>query len=106
MRQNWNPRLLNEYTWGGYCIWQLYPKYQVFIDGRAEVYFQKAFGDYDRLAHCAAGWGDLLDEWAIDTVLMPPTSAIARALPTTGEWHVVYQDDQAVILRRNRPSAS
>jgi hypothetical protein len=105
-RQNWNPRLLNEYTWGGYCIWQLYPKYQVFIDGRAEVYFNKAFGDYDHLAHCAAGWGDLLDEWSIDTVLMPPTDAIARALPTTGEWHVAYQDEQAVILRRNHPSAS
>jgi hypothetical protein len=38
--------------------------------------------------------------------LMPPTDAIARALPTTGEWHVAYQDEQAVILRRNHPSAS
>jgi hypothetical protein len=105
-RQNWNPRLLNEYTWGGYCIWQLYPKYQVFIDGRAEVYFNKAFGHYDHLANGKPGWGDLLDEWSIDTVLMPPTSALARALPTIGGWHVAYQDEQAVILRRDHPTAN
>ena len=99
-RQKWSHRLLNDYNWGGYCIWQLSPRYQVFVDGRAEVYARKAFGDYDRLVSCRAGWGDLLDEWEIETVLMPPTALLARALPTTGEWRVAYRDEQAVILRR------
>ena len=37
---DWNGNLLNDYKWGGYCIWRWYPRRKVFIDGRAEVYFR------------------------------------------------------------------
>ncbi len=30
--------IYNEYIWGGYLIWRLYPDYRVYIDGRADVY--------------------------------------------------------------------
>src|SRR5882672_2743386 len=30
--------IYNEYVWGGYLIWRLYPDYRVYIDGRADVY--------------------------------------------------------------------
>src|SRR5205823_9243873 len=30
--------IFNDYNWGGYLIWKLYPQYRVFIDGRTDVY--------------------------------------------------------------------
>ena len=32
------PNILNDYTFGGYLIWRLYPAYQVYVDGRADLY--------------------------------------------------------------------
>jgi hypothetical protein len=92
--------LLNAYDWGGYCLWRLYPDQKVFIDGRAEVYFEKAFEDYAHIVGLKAGWGDLLAEWHIDTILVPTDCGIARALPFVGGWDVAFQDKTAVVLRR------
>ena len=43
--------IYNRYGWGGYLIYQLYPEYRVYIDGRADVYgddfFAEAMRTYD-----------------------------------------------------------
>jgi hypothetical protein len=93
--------LLNDYNWGGYCLYRLYPEQKIFIDGRAEVYFDKAFPDYSTIVNTREGWGNLLDDWHIDTILVPPQSGLARGLPLIGGWHVAYQDGVALVLRRN-----
>jgi hypothetical protein len=98
--------LLNEYNWGGYCLYRLYPEQKIFIDGRAEVYFDKAFPDYSNIVNTREGWGTLLDDWHIDTILVPPMSSLARALPLIGGWHIAYQDATALILRRNPGAAA
>ncbi|MGH9903912.1 MAG: hypothetical protein ACRD68_19045, partial [Pyrinomonadaceae bacterium] len=38
--------LYNDYTWGGYLIWRLYPEYRVYIDGRADVYGDAFIGEF------------------------------------------------------------
>ncbi len=41
VEQNITPRtgrIINEYDWGGYLSWRLGPKYQVFIDGRTNLF--------------------------------------------------------------------
>ncbi len=35
---NYPPRIFVFYDWGGYAIWNLYPEYRVFVDGRADLY--------------------------------------------------------------------
>jgi hypothetical protein len=92
--------LLNEYNWGGYCLYRLYPDQKVFIDGRAEVYFGQGFADYSQIVRLQAGWGDLLDQWHVDTILVPPDANLARALTLVGGWNVAYQDEKSVIFRR------
>jgi hypothetical protein len=92
--------LLNEFAWGGYCLWRLHPDQTVFIDGRAQVYLPGTFGEYSRLAALEDGWIDLLDQRHIDTVLVPPGAAIAGALPLLSGWSEVYRDERAVVFRR------
>src|SRR5215204_2290772 len=41
--------IFNEYDWGGYLIWKLYPSYRVYIDGRADVYGEAGMEEYLKL---------------------------------------------------------
>lgn len=94
--------LFNNYDWGGYIIWKLYPCTKVFIDGRADLY-KDAYGD--ALLHHFAdayelkdGWRDTLRRWQVQAVLIPPTSALAAGLRESAEWSVLYEDRQAILF--------
>jgi len=95
--------IYNRYGWGGYLIYQLYPDYRVYIDGRADVYgdafFTEAVHTYDGLLN----WRDSLNKYNIQTVIIEPDVALTLFLRNDDqEWSKVYEDDQAVIFCRSR----
>lgn len=98
-------RLFVYYDWGGYAIWKLNPQYRVFADGRADLY-----GD-DLLQQCIQtvvqlhqGWQGVLDHWNVQTILVPPTSALAQGLLIDPNWSARYRDSRAVIFVRTQRS--
>jgi len=93
------------YDWGGYCLSRRYPEQKVFIDNRLDLYAGRAFEDYENISGMRPGWGDLLDEWQIDTILVRPRDGIASVLPHVGGWRVAYEDAQAKVFRRIREHA-
>ena len=62
--------LYNSYGWGGYLIWRLYPIYQVYIDGRADVYGDKFIFDYTGIYHLENNWENQLIDHSIRVVLI------------------------------------
>lgn len=92
--------IYNRYGWGGYLIYQLYPEYRVYIDGRADVYgdafFTEAMQAYDGVGN----WKETLDRYGIQTVIIDTNVALSTALRNDQEWSKVYEDDQAVIFTR------
>lgn len=93
--------LFNDYDWGGYLIWKLYPSLPVFIDGRADVYgdaFLHRFADTYQFKN---DWNKALQAWDVQTVLIPPNSALATGLRRAPGWSVSYEDAQAVVLSRS-----
>ncbi len=93
--------IYNRYGWGGYLIYQLYPEYRVYIDGRADVYgdafFAEAMGTYDG----KGDWASSLDRYGIKTVLISPDAPLASVLRNDhGKWKVVYEDNDAIIFSR------
>lgn len=92
--------IYNRYGWGGYLIYQLYPEYRVYIDGRADVYgdafFTEAMQAYDGVGN----WKETLDRYRIQTVIIDTNVALSTALRNDQEWSKVYEDDQAVIFTR------
>jgi hypothetical protein len=100
MSQPGGARLFNSYGWGGYCIWRLWPKYQVFIDGRAEVFFKTSYPDYRPIVTVEPDWEERLARWKVDTVLVDAGSLLAATLDQRRNWQQVYHDDLAVIYRR------
>jgi hypothetical protein len=93
--------IFNRYGWGGYLIYQLYPDYRVYIDGRADVYGDAFFTEAVHTYDGATNWAAPLNRFSINTVLISPDLALATLLRNDGNWRLVYEDSQAVIFTRN-----
>jgi hypothetical protein len=92
--------IYNRYGWGGYLIYQLYPEYRVFIDGRADVYGDAFFAEAMQTYDGAGDWAGSLDRYGIKTVLISPDAPLASLLRNDRSWKVVYEDNDAIIFSR------
>ncbi|MFN3652782.1 MAG: hypothetical protein ACK47B_24650 [Armatimonadota bacterium] len=106
-RGEWPGRLFNEYGTGGFLTWQLYPQRKVFVDGRAEPYYQTgAFDDSLVIARAKPGWSRLLEKWGVETILTSKQSGLAAALkekPDHGYEKVFEGKVEEVWIRKQQP---
>jgi len=93
--------LFNEYHWGGYVIWKLYPDYRVFIDGRADVYGDAYFEEFMSTHAGEPHWRESLAKHNVRTALITPDCALASLLREDHAWQKVFEDEQAVIFVRS-----
>jgi hypothetical protein len=93
-------KLFVYYDWGGYAIWKLYPEYHVFVDGRADLYGDDLLRQFKTAVQLQTGWRDVLDNWKVEAVLLPPSSALAQALVLDPNWRAAFIDAKAIILVR------
>ena len=104
-------RMFNEYDWGGFLIWRLYPKYKVFIDGRhlhehvLQQYISIAKGSkYDLFG--IPEYKAYLDTYNVNFVLQPlrqkngMTQPLMKRLLDDKDWVPVYLDNQAYVFAR------
>jgi hypothetical protein len=92
--------IFNEYVWGGYLIWKLYPDYRVYIDGRADVYGDRLVEEWLETHDGKTKWREPLENHGIRTVLIMPDAALASLLRRDSSWQNVFEDKQAVIFVR------
>ena len=52
-----------------------------------------------------AGWNDVLTKYAIDTVLLPPNSALGTLLKDKPEWKQIDATDSYQLLTRSAPTS-
>jgi len=99
-------RMFNEWGFGGYLIWRLYPDKKVFIDGRA--LYDDVIGDYNIII-AGGGTGrrtldDILRSYDISYVVMPPLSPLGRIYPIVEKlihddsWTLIYHDHLCLIF--------
>jgi hypothetical protein len=98
--QNPPQPIFNDYGWGGYLIWKLYPDYRVYIDGRADVYGDAFMEEFLSAQSGQKGWRGPLDKYGIRTVLIKPDLALASLLRQDEAWQNVFEDQQAIIFVR------
>jgi hypothetical protein len=92
--------LFNTYEWGGYLIDQLYPQRRVFIDGRIGVYGEAFAEKYYQVVGLGPHWQQVLDDYHVQTALVPTDSPLAVVLAGDPGWHQVYHDQTAAIFTR------
>ncbi len=90
--------------WGDYLLWVNYPEQRVFIDGRSDFFSERVARQYVEVGQGSAGWRDVLDEYGVDTILIPPNGALDELLGKDSGWQTVDRDSEAVLYRRSDAS--
>jgi hypothetical protein len=92
--------IYNEYVWGGYLIWRLYPDYRVCMDGRADVYGDDLIEEFLAVHDGEPKWRDYLNKHDVRTVLVKPDVPLASLLREDANWQNVFEDHGSVIFVR------
>lgn len=100
--------LFNDYGFGGYLIWSLWPDLPVFIDGRAiTIYDQDFLWLYTASLYKNEIWNQISARFDIDIVLLKDYreagyNIFARRLDEDDNWILVAFDDvSSLYLRKN-----
>lgn len=93
-------RMYNEFAWGGYLIYRLYPRQLVFIDGRADMYREGVFDDFIIAQNAAPHWREALARYNVNLVILPHDTPLGYALDHEAGWKVGYKDDVSVIYQK------
>jgi len=96
-------KMFNDYFLGGYLIYTLAPFQKVFIDGRADMYGEKIFGDYQKIVQLDEKVDELLAGYGIGWIIFPVKRPLVLYLEATSRWTEIYRDDQVVIMERKQP---
>jgi hypothetical protein len=96
-------RPFNYFPWGGYLLYRLWPEQKVFIDGQTDFYGENLTRQYEQILTLSPGWEEVLDQYAVDWVILPSGEALLLELRSRPEWSVLYEDPTAVVLRRTGP---
>lgn len=100
--------MFNEYGFGGYLIWRLYPDKKVFIDGRALG--PDVNKEYNIIASASEGaqpsWKDFMERYNVSYIIMPPLLPQGSIYPLVEElldnrdWVLIYRDHLSLIFLR------
>lgn len=94
-------RVFNQYAFGGYIIWHLYPRVKVFIDGRTPtLHPSERLWVHQAVLRRPEAFARLAQRWDIDLVLVRPETALARALEEDPRWHLLAFDDVSALWSR------
>jgi len=91
--------IFTEDAWGGYLIYKLYPANKVFIDGRSDFYGSTFNEKYLDVMNVRYDWEKNLDQYHVNTILLPPTASLASTLKESRRWRPVYDDGVAIVFR-------
>lgn len=101
-------KMFNAQNWGGYLEWAAWPRHQVFVDGRFELHPDQVWLDYLAITEPTTHWRSLIDQYDISYCVLDKsvqTDLIADLRADAADWHLDYEDDQAVVFSRTAASA-
>jgi hypothetical protein len=95
-------KMFNQFAWGGYILYRLWPAEVVFIDGQTDFYGETLMREYIDVITLTSGWKDILARHDVSWMLIPRNETLARYLYTVDDWTAIYEDDTSVIFRRSQ----
>jgi len=103
---NWlesNPQdgnMFNEFVWGGYLLYRLWPEQNIYIDGTTDFYGEAFTREYAKVVSLSDGWQATLEKYDVSWAIMPTGRPLVKALESELGWHIIYQDPTATIIRK------
>ena len=98
-------KIFNHMQWGGYLLWRLSPAAHLYVDGR--MLDSARLEPYRHILWATPSGIALLRREQFDVVMLPPSNrftseryALVDYLRMQPEWHMQYQDRDAVVFVR------
>lgn len=91
--------MFNNFIWGGYLLYRLFPHELVFIDGQTDFYGEALSRKYAQVIRLEDGWEEVLARYNVAWVIVESDRPLVTALQNELHWKIVYQDSTATILR-------
>jgi hypothetical protein len=93
-------RMFNNFIWGGYLLYRMWPQQQVFIDGQTDFYGEALTREYAKVMYLEEGWQATLAKYDITWVIVPSSGPFVEALQDQMGWTIVYRDGTTDIIRK------
>lgn len=90
--------MFNEFDWGGYLLLELWPAYQIFMDGHTHIYGEELTREYEKVTTMGKDWQDVLKKYDVEWAIIRSNEPLAMALQKSLHWEIAYQDETAIIL--------
>ncbi|HEX2698564.1 MAG TPA: hypothetical protein VHM28_12715 [Anaerolineales bacterium] len=92
--------MFNDFNWGGYLLYRLWPNYRVFLDSQSDFYGEDFLRGYETIYTGENGWDARLNQYNVQWLIIPRGAGLARVASLSTDWQMVYQDSLAVIFER------
>jgi len=94
-------KLMTTDAWAAYVIHEYWPKQQVFMDDRFDMFPTAVAEDYMKLIGVKDGWRDVLNRYDIQVIVWPKDKALTQLLDLSTGWQRVYDDELSGIWIRS-----
>jgi hypothetical protein len=92
--------MFNEFNWGGYILYRLWPGQRVFIDSQSDFYGEVLTRQYSEILNGDGNWDGELRQYDISWIIVSPQTGLARATSANLNWQLAYRDPITVIYVR------
>lgn len=96
--------MFNQYGWGGYLVYRLWPTEHVYVYGDAAVMGDPFLEEFHSVEVIHPDFRQVLDRRAVTWVIDSPGVPLMVALAQTPEWVLVYSDHEATVMVRRTPA--
>jgi hypothetical protein len=95
--------VFNNYGWGGYFVYRLWPKQQPFIYGDAAVMGDPFLREYQAISTLKPDYMDILNRRGVTWILYNTDDPVTLVLLHSDGWVQVFKDADATILVKRTP---
>jgi hypothetical protein len=100
-----NGKMFNNFIWGGYILYRMWPGQLVFIDGQTDFYGETLTREYVQVMSLQDGWQNILEKHEVAWVIVQSDKPLVNVLEKELNWDIVYRDGTATILQKPKTSA-
>jgi hypothetical protein len=90
--------MFNQYGWGGYLVYRLWPRQRVYVYGDAAVMGDAFLNEWNSVETIHPDFRRTLDRRAVTWVIDSPNTPLLVALAQTPEWVKVFADREATVM--------
>jgi len=93
-------KMFNNFIWGGYILYRMWPQQTVFIDAQTDFYGEAFTREYTQVMNLEEGWEAVLEKYDVSWVMVQPSKPLVKVLQDEMGWIIVYHDDTTAILHQ------